>query len=107
MCSITAFTSFFETSLDSEIASISRGVLQLRDRWPLSGAGTHDGTGNLLQVGCGQFEGGGTDPAVNLLGRAAPNNSSGNAGPGKCPCNRYGGYPGAMALRNWARRLGA
>jgi hypothetical protein len=44
------------------------GVLQLRHRRPLSGAGTHDGVGNLLQVGCGQLQGRGTDPAVNLLG---------------------------------------
>ena len=44
------------------------GVFQLRDRWPLSSAGTHDGVGNLLQVGCGQFDGRGTDPAINLLG---------------------------------------
>jgi hypothetical protein len=27
------------------------GVFQLRDRQPLSGSGTHDGVGNLLQVG--------------------------------------------------------
>jgi len=27
------------------------GVFQLRDRRPLSGSGTHDGVGNLLQVG--------------------------------------------------------
>ena len=41
------------------------GMFQLRDRWPLSGAGTRDGVGNLLQVGCGQFDGRGADPAVN------------------------------------------
>ena len=27
------------------------GVFQLRDRRPFSGSGTHDGVGNLLQVG--------------------------------------------------------
>jgi hypothetical protein len=40
--------------------------VKLRYRWPLSGAGTHDGVGNLLQVGCGQLEGRGIDPAVKL-----------------------------------------
>jgi hypothetical protein len=29
-----------------------QGALQLRDRWPLSGAGAHNGVGNLLQT-CG------------------------------------------------------
>src|ERR1700722_6350964 len=44
------------------------GTRQLRYRRPFSGAGTHDGIGNLLQIGCGQFERCGTDPAVYLLG---------------------------------------
>jgi len=46
-------------------------VFQLRDRRPFSGAGTYDSIRNLSQVGCGQFEGRGADPAVNLLRRAA------------------------------------
>jgi putative phosphoribosyl transferase len=45
-----------------------RGGFQLRDGWSLSGAGTHDRVGNLLQIGCGQLEGRGTDPALDLLG---------------------------------------
>jgi hypothetical protein len=48
------------------------GRLQLRDRWALSGTGAHDGIGNLLQVGCGQLQGRGTDPAVYLWGERPP-----------------------------------
>src|ERR1700692_2657476 len=44
------------------------GTRQLRQRRPFSGAGTHDGLGNLLPVGCAQFERRGPDPAVDLLG---------------------------------------
>ena len=48
------------------------GVFQLRHRWALSGASARDGVGNHLRVGCGQFKGHGTDPAVNCWGDRPP-----------------------------------
>jgi hypothetical protein len=48
------------------------GTLPLRYRRPFSSAGTHDGIGNLLQIGGGQFERCGPDPAVDCWGERPP-----------------------------------
>jgi hypothetical protein len=44
------------------------GMSQLRDRWAGAGARAPDRSGNLLEVGGCQLDGGGVDPTVDLLG---------------------------------------